>query len=267
MVNLLTHIKNIPKTGDLDELNFWLLKYINEDNNLQKELDLIPKQINASFIEKYVIPNDLFFNRSFLHNQAHGCRVLILSENLMGFLGYSKKDVIRFSAITHDIAREHDEEDKSHGFKSSEWVMKNHMYLNSISPITVKELSHVSLLNLLHDVEDDQTPYGMIIPEVGFEKSIKIIRDADALDRTRDIKFLNKEFLRFSHSKNMVEIAWYLSGISQYMMHEYNIKGSESVLFSGNILGLVKEDRKNLDPIFSRTEKYNIANLVNKYKN
>ncbi len=141
------------------------------------------------------------------HDATHMYRVTFLALYIAFLRGNEKEivDPIKYAAALHDIERTNDNEDTVHGFKSVKKArtLYSKIYSNEL----------VQFIMGYH-AKDDSDYFEYItknVPEnekeIYFE-CIKIMKDADALDRVRfGVKDLDMNYLRTEEAKVMTLIA------------------------------------------------------------
>lgn len=155
-----------------------------------------------------------------LHGSDHSDKVSLFIFLLAKKYQVSEEELqlLLDAAAYHDIGRTSDAEDQIHGYSSSlqiEEVVNHKIYQNK------KNLCYLKAICDAHSVPDNKAltifeNYCEDYPDVHldfqeFEKLFKILKDADALDRTRFGNNLNASlqanYLRFDYSKQLVEFS------------------------------------------------------------
>lgn len=201
--------------------------------------NILIKAIDDGFLDKYLTPEDKEYlitkiksiktnelYESAFHGLYHSQKVLLFTYLLSKKCGLTKEELelVLDVAIYHDIGRENDNEDSFHGYISSQKIG---------SIIKYKSADLNSLAGLLCEVHSVDDTRFQSIYETYFEddkyyetflKFAKIIKDADALDRTRFKKTasyaLKEKFLRYDYSKELVPFAYSLNEYYQNFISE-----------------------------------------------
>ena len=177
--------------------------YIDLENR-EKLIDII-----KGIKEKYLY-------HSLFHGLHHSEKVLLFAYMLGINYDLSKIDmqILIDAAIYHDIGRFDETEDAFHGLNSArkiEKVVDSEIYQDEQNLAILKAIcdGHSRNDKYINLVADD---YGITEENLNrYQLLYKILKDADALDRTRFMKtstaVLNEKFLRFPFSKQLVEFA------------------------------------------------------------
>ena len=157
-----------------------------------------------------------YLYKSLFHGLHHSQKVLLFAYIIGNDLGLSSCDmqIITDAAIYHDIGRIDETEEPFHGLASAskiEEVATSQIY---------QDEQNLAILKAICDghSRDDQymeiTAFNYDIKEENMERYktlYKLLKDADALDRTRFMKtstaVLNEKYLRFPFSKQLVEFS------------------------------------------------------------
>jgi uncharacterized protein len=114
-------------------------------------------------------------------------------------------EVVRWSAVLHDVRRESDGGDYEHGERAAQWIKANATTL----PFSFEkaQLECTCYCCRWHVPRDEFAP--AMTPE------LKCLKDADGLDRVRlgDLKI---DYLRTSYAKTLVSMAQALYDLSRY---------------------------------------------------
>ena len=186
---------------DILENEEWIRKY-----------DFYEEFMKSSYY-KYLIDSYNKLNReilfkSHIHGPDHIERVIFFSH-LLAFLNeldFYDLDVLRNAASLHDTKRRDDSYDPGHGPRAA---------IESISYSYAREEDRkiIQAVIAAHSPEDEameKIVTNFIGPEDDFERAMflaKLFKDADALDRVR-INHLDPKYLRNSHSKDLVDLAY-----------------------------------------------------------
>lgn len=175
-----------------------------DDKNKNKVIDII-KTIKDKYLYKTVF-----------HGLHHSEKVLLFSFILGTYFKISDIDlqILTDAAIYHDIGRVDDNEDTFHGLASArkiEKVVTSNIYQD---PQNMAILKAICEGHSMDDKNMDLTAENYEISKDNLERYeilFKILKDADALDRTRFMKTsvaaLNEKFLRLPISKQLIELA------------------------------------------------------------
>ena len=160
--------------------------------------------------------NEKYLYQSLFHGLHHSQKVLLFSYIIGVDLNLSDIDmqILTDAAIYHDIGRIDETEEPFHGLNSANKissVVNNKIYEDSQNLAILKAICEG------HSCDDRQMEiiaYNYDIKEENMEryqKLYQILKDADALDRTRFMKtstaVLNEKYLRFPFSKTLIELA------------------------------------------------------------
>lgn len=207
--------KIIKEVIDMNSLN------IDAQNNRLDMKVNIDESIFQRILEK-ISSSDLykndFFVSSFYHNIYHIQRVMLFSEIIAQNEEVSEKDLklLLLAAALHDSGKNKDRKDFEHG-KNSAKIAKEYL-LNNISNISEEDIKIIQIAIEYHTIQEKERGKVNIIEleklcqkynisMTNFER-VKIIssilKDADALDRTRFNKenSLDTETLRTCTAKN-----------------------------------------------------------------
>jgi hypothetical protein len=127
------------------------------------------------------LPEDRWFLRyphgvTGIHGISHLARVLFWSDVLASSVAEPVMiEELRWAAACHDLGRENDGRDPRHGARSAEWVLRElRAVREATGPLNIDVIAH---LCRFHDSAD----HARQAPPL----ELAILRDADALDRTR----------------------------------------------------------------------------------
>lgn len=209
-------MKRILTKDFLSENKEICLKLYNNLNQLlQKEdCDKLINQIE-NIRTKYLYPTKF-------HGLYHSQKVLLFAYLIGKHEGLSEEDmqIVMDAAVYHDIGRQNEVEDEFHGYSSSRkindesrYLLTSDIYSNKDNVYYLRAIcdAHSSNdKNLKRIFEDYQFENPNLVYE-RFEKLAKILKDADALDRTRFRKtssaVLEEKYLRFDFSKSLIDLA------------------------------------------------------------
>jgi len=165
------------------------------------------------------------------HNIAHLARVLVMAELLIRVRGLSGEEAnaVRWAAVTHDIKRAFAEGNaEMHGDLSADWAMRNPQVFVTPNSANTEAIAY---LNRWHAREDSDCPE--------MTDSLKIVKDADALDRAR-LKDLDPRYLRLEESHGLIYFAQELYNLSKKIIRGFDVPEFEAVILAGKILGIVE---------------------------
>jgi len=197
------------------------------NNDLQKENNQLNMKINMndSAFQKIfdkISNEDLykkeFFLSSFQHNIYHIQKVMFFSQIIAQNEGISEKDLklLLLASALHDAGKKRDRKDCEHGKNSAE-IAKTYLRKN-ISSISEEDIKIIQIAIEYHTVKEKINftelvklcqKYNVVMSNFERIKMISLIlKDADALDRTRFDKedSLNIELLRTKTAQNKLLI-------------------------------------------------------------
>lgn len=195
------------------------------NKNLQKinkQLDMKVDIVGSEFqiVLDKISNSDLykskFFISSFQHNIYHIQRVMFFSQIISQNEGINKKDLklVLLAAALHDSGKTRDRGDPEHGKNSAE--IAGEYLKNNISNISENDIKIIQIAIEYHTIQEKKEinfiemekickNYNVSIRDFERIKIISyILKDADALDRTRFNKenLLNIDLLRTNTAKN-----------------------------------------------------------------
>ena len=213
-------LRNPENPTDINDLaKHWLQTQLEEPLSLS-ELETY-RPYDSWFKKKENLPKN--------HDIGHETRVLVLQELLAQLLQNQNpllqlnRKALRWASVTHDTQRDSDFDDEQHGEAAAVWVMGNN------SPVPDDLKSEVSMLNKLHVPRD--------FPNMPLEA--KVLKDADCLDRIRDLQHFDPRFLRFPESLALIPIARELYNLSVLNPNYGDGHSFDSVLQAASDLGLI----------------------------
>ena len=147
------------------------------------------------------------------HGIAHTARVLLATHLLCNAIKLSEDETIAcyIAAIVHDLGKSNDVEGAEHGYKSMVLYREKITSLIGDANLQRRTLNAVRY----HSVGDDDCP-----EEVRQDIIWKVLKDADALDRSRfgghgcDKSFLRLGIYLSSVGQNILDLTTYLPGWS-----------------------------------------------------
>ena len=205
-----------------------ILDYVIDDS-----VELYPlNELNPTDIEQIKkINSNIRINELYqykFHGLFHSQRVMLFAYLIGKKVNLSDEDmkIILDAAVYHDIGRENDFEDTTHGYSSAlkfDRLFKNDEFYN--------DENNLKLLKAICDGhsrpdKDKKNTFDNSDMDVSlydrYDKLYKILKDSDALDRARFPKSapesIKEEFLRLDYSKSIVEFAFYLNkSFSRYL--------------------------------------------------
>lgn len=205
-------------------------------NNYLSINDLeILKKIISGIQKKYLYSSNF-------HGLHHSEKVLlfafIISKSLD--LTEEEKELLVDAAIYHDCGRIDDNEDTIHGYSGAIKIGKivdfKETYKNSQNLNILKALCDAHSIS---DKKFDQIVNDYEIENVeSFRKLFNVLKDADALDRTRFRKTatcaLKTAFLRLPYSKDLVEFAYKVNEYYRDFISEYHMDYFEKEALKSN---------------------------------
>ena len=196
--------------ADLQKVNYQIDMKVNMEQSIfQRIFDIIS---NSDLYKKQ------FFISSFQHNIYHIQRVMLFSQIIAQNECISEKDLklLLLAAALHDSGKIRDRKDFEHG-KNSAKIAKRYL-LNNISSISEEEIKIIQIAIEYHTVQEKEKGklniveleklcknYNISMKNLERIKIISsILKDADALDRTRFNKqnCLDVDTLRTNTAKN-----------------------------------------------------------------
>lgn len=161
------------------------------------------------------LSKDLFYPHmvNSYHGIAHTARVLLATHLLCNAIKLSEDETIAcyIAAIIHDLGKSNDVEGSEHGYKSMVRYIDKITSLISDANLQRRTLNAVRY----HSVGDDDCP-----EEVRQDIIWKVLKDADALDRSRfggrgcDKSYLRLSIYQSSVGQNILGLTSYLPGWS-----------------------------------------------------
>ncbi len=216
-----------------------------------KNYENLPKQVNILHFFKMISDNplydylnkkiatrkNLYLKLSDIHGETHANNVALFALFIASNVGLSEIDIktIIEASIYHDIGRESDNSDRFHGIMGANKYGSAVITPNELKANEVKILIEAHALKGLEQIDDLLVKY-----EVPFDerdrliKMIKVLRDADALDRTRfkllvEQNNLNIDYLEFECSKEIIEACQRLNYViyKDFVQSKINSKSFE----------------------------------------
>lgn len=125
-------------------------------------------------LNEFVLRDSDFTHPSYLHGLMHTYRVMAWTQVVAKLSGSEKGRNAFFAAMVHDMGRVNDKVDPSHGEKSAKIkfpIYKELFKEFGASLIDLNEIEEAISMHSLYEENDNET--------------LKILKDADALDRVR----------------------------------------------------------------------------------
>lgn len=150
------------------------------------------------------------------HGIKHILRVLLLTliycEHSGANLSEEDKQILIYFSLLHDIGRDSDEEDDTHGDKSVELIRKKNIRIKGIQ--LSKKGYRIAKLLIRHHCRDDETGLERVIKVPNFtardiaraSRLYYIAKDMDGLDRVR-FNGLDFRYLRTSYARRLPLVA------------------------------------------------------------
>lgn len=178
--------------------------------------------------------------RSYFHGLHHSQKVCFFAYLIAKHKGLNDTDlkIVMDAAIYHDIGRMDDKEEEFHGYKTSMMMVQNwddEFYKNE------NNLTYLRAICESHSMDDSKKErifnnYKYENADISYDKFVlldSILKDADALDRTRfkqtSNAALKEKFLRIPFSKELIPLAYLINKHYSFKMAEleYNKIKSE----------------------------------------
>jgi uncharacterized protein len=176
---------------------------------------------------------------SYFHGVGHLTRVFILQELICNQLEAEgvtiNRQALRYASAAHDVGRHDDGTDPQHGQRSAKWI--HDTLANQMSPETLDVATYIVHW---HVPSDDEAPV--------MTTELKILKDADALDRVR-LNDLNPKYLRTEAAKGLIDIARQLYTLSQPINPSSQKEYFETVLRAAKQLGLAKVHKQIIEEL------------------
>ncbi len=154
--------------------------------------------VNTQWFPKIGFLELLYDSHTHFHNLSHTLRVWILANLLTQKYKVNKSDanIITAAALLHDVGRKRDFWDRGHGAASADMI---DTYLPLVTDrFSSKDIEKIKRLCLYHDKKDPKR----------LSLDLKILKDADALDRIRLPRGrLDVKQLRLAYSHKLVDFA------------------------------------------------------------
>lgn len=180
----------------------------------QEDMNILIKQIE-SIKKRYLYKTNF-------HGYFHSQKVLLFAYMIGKEIQLSKEEmqIVMDAAVYHDIGRANESEDELHGYYSGcllenkcNHILESNIYKNKTNIKYLKAIcdahsvgdSRIKDLYETYKYEDENFDFDK------FQRLVKVLKDADALDRTRFKKtsdcVLKEKYLRFDYSKTLIHLA------------------------------------------------------------
>ncbi len=211
---------------------------------LQRDLAYLRERTEFPTVEelaKYEPQQEWFHRHSNIHGIGHETRVLIHGELIARAThpggNTADREVIKLGAMTHDLGRHDDGYDFKHGQRSAAWFLENYETLRALGIVSdTTDRDRVAYVNEWHVPPDTDAPE--MTPE------LQTFKDADALDRFRlgsgHVSRLDPRYLRTEASKNMMEIARQLYGMSFILEFGSEYQPYQAAIEAAKIIGILQ---------------------------
>jgi hypothetical protein len=163
--------------------------------------------------DELVPPPELFRHPSTLHGQAHVGRVLVHAFRLIAATGLVEETPRLWAAVyLHDIARRHDGHCTSHGGDAWERLatLPDVRALFERAGVRAEDHPAIEAAVTMHSQGEPK-------PDHSHGRLIKLLKDADGLDRVR-LGDLDPDYLRHAEAKGMVRFAQRLYGDTDHKL-------------------------------------------------
>ena len=201
--------------------------YLKKNENICKKIyDQLEQKLTKQDME--IITNEIeniekrYLYKTNFHGYFHSQKVLLFAY-LIGKNQNLKEDemqIIMTAAVYHDIGRENESEDEMHGYSSAQKIeqykkqlLKSEIYNDKLNVEYVKAICDAHSLSdqKLNNIYENYKYENENFDKEKFTKLANILKDADALDRTRFKKtssaVLQEKYLRFPYSKTLIKLA------------------------------------------------------------
>lgn len=146
-------------------------------------------------LNEFVLHDSDFTHPSYLHGLLHTYRVMAWTQVVARLAGSEKGRNAFFAAMVHDMGRVNDKVDPSHGEKSAKNKFPIYREFFKGFGVSDNDLNEIEEAIILHSLYEENNK----------NETLKILKDADALDRVRLHPPLpDPKFLRFSFTLNLV---------------------------------------------------------------
>lgn len=201
--------------------------YLKKNKSICKKIyNQLEEKLTKEDIEKLVKEIDeiekRYLYKTNFHGYFHSQKVLLFAyligknENLTE----DEMQIIMSAAVYHDIGRQNEAEDEMHGYYSAclieqkqNQLLKSEIYKDKLNVEYLKAIcdAHSVSDEKLNNIYENYKYENENFDKNKFIKLASILKDADALDRTRFKKtsnaVLQEKYLRFPYSKTLIKLA------------------------------------------------------------
>ena len=237
-----------------------------DNSNINEMIKFIKQSGKYELLEEVLSDvKEEYFIKDSVHGISHNERVVILAMfiGLKEYLSDEELKVVLKAALYHDIGRK-SAKGKAHGIESAKILRDNKEFL--ANDFSENEMKTLEFLCAIHSNPDDQleefaSRYGIQNLDPA-RKMMRVLKDADALDRQRLGRFgkLDTSYLRTESGKSLVET-------SKALIEEYrtvairNGISFDSEVFDLNTFNIIEDDENIY--IFRALNEENIKDLEN----
>lgn len=212
-----------------------------------KNIDILRELSDSeiSFLKEKIDKIDMYKLYKYeFHGVFHSQKVMLFAYLIGKYQNLSEEDmkILLDAAIYHDVGRDSDFEETTHGYSSTlkydKLFSDDDFYKEEINFSLLKAITEV------HSVDDSKKWKVFINYDIDdeyydrYSVLLDILKDADALDRARFPKSskesIKEEFLRLDFSKNLVDFAFSLNNIYRTKIDQANFKKYQAEYLNGN---------------------------------
>lgn len=159
-----------------------------------------------------LLESRFFFEPQSAHGISHAMRVLVLSQRLAESIKMEdeQKSILIYGALYHDIGRDEQSIDSTHGYKSFQKVIKLGLIAKCL------DTNSINILRFIIENHPMDTTYAKknikqynIDDEEKAYKVLKVLKDADTLDRCR-FGHIETDYLSYRESRKLIPFAYQL---------------------------------------------------------
>ncbi len=219
--------------------NFIITEILEKNNNSKIEDKIKKIRKDADFLELLNSIDYSLLYSSYMHGAYHTEKVLAFAYLIAKEQNLNEVDtrILLDGAIFHDIGRENDDHDPFHGLASRNLLDREKEKGRILQDDIYKDEENLALLKAIIEMHCSEDRSKEIIIEdnevtdrTRFNRLYKMLKDADALDRTRfhssSNSFLDPKMLNFECSRNLINFAKELNSIYKIkhedFIHEKN---------------------------------------------
>lgn len=160
-------------------------------------------------LDNYPQEDQWFLGRpSRIHGRCHAARVLVWANTIARWMGQAGQpvdlEVVRWSAVLHDVRRLDDGKDPRHGERAASWIRAGGA--TALSSLGPERRDQIAYCCQWHEPPDHDAP--KMTPE------LTCLKDADSLDRAR-MRSLDVRYLRTTYARVLVVQARALFELSE----------------------------------------------------